>query len=290
MAQTERKRPEPGSVQPEEVASDWTALGRHVQDRPGLYIGAIAFVLVVFAATGIYRAMQASTLRTASTDYAAALATEDPAARTAALAAVAKSGSQFAARALYLQGESALDAGDHEGARAAFEELRDRFPGFEFVPDAVEGLGFIDEDTGQFASARKLYEEVASKWPESAAALRQPFNIARSYEGESNLTSAVEQYRKQIEAFPGSTVAVRAQQRLDELRESNPDLFPAEQIVEPAAPVLQELTTEQPLPGQLELSIDPPAEETTPETEPTATAPDPATPETAPAPEPSPPQ
>lgn len=290
MAEAERKRPEPGSIHYEEPASDWTALGRHVQDRPGLYIGAIAFVLIVLAATGIYRAVQASTLRTASTEYAAALAMEDPAARATALAAVAKSGSQFAARALYLQGESALDAGNREEARAAFEELRDRFPTFEFVPDAVEGLGFINEDTGQFASARTLYQEVAAKWPESAAALRQPYNIARSYEGEANLSSAVEQYRKQIETFPGSTVSVRAQQRLDELRESNPDLFPAEQPVEPATPVLQELTTEQPLPGQLELSIDPPSAETSPQTESTETSPDQTTPETPAVPEPTPPQ
>ncbi len=261
MAENESTRPAHGPAETETPKSDWTALVNHVQERPGVYIGAVAFVLLVLAATGVYRAVQASTMRSASTEYAKALEIEDAADRTAALAAVAESGSPFAAQALYLEGESALDHGDHAAARTAFQELRDRFPGFEFVPDAVEGLGFIEEDSGNFADARRMYEEVSSKWPESAAAVRQPYNLARCYEGESNLASAVEAYRKQLEAFPGSTVAMRAQQRLNELRDTNPELFADETPIASGEPLLQELTTE-PLPVQLELQGDAPVEST----------------------------
>jgi len=237
--------------------NDITALLNHVREHPALYLGAVGFVLIVLAATGIYRVMQSSSLRDESTKYVRALETDDPAERSAAFAEVAESSPMFTARALYLEGESALDAGNYDAARAAFNELRERHPGFEFVPDAVEGLGFIEEDSGAPAAARKLYEEVAAKWPESAAAQRQPFNLARCYEAESDLASAVAQYRKQLETFPGSTIAVRAQQRLNELRETNSDLF-ADEAVVADTPVLQELTTDpasEPL-NQLELSID----------------------------------
>lgn len=252
----------PRQTDPGAPKNDWTALVRRVQERPQPYIGAVVFVLVVLAATGIYRVVQASTMRATSTEYAAALEIENPADRSAALGAVADSGSRFAARALYLEGEAALDGGDYDTARETFQALRERYPNFEFVPDAVEGLGFIEEDTADFASARRMYEEVAAKWPESIAALRQPYNVARTYEGEENLASAIDQYRRQLETFPGSTIAMRAQQRLNELRESNPDLFADDVVIDPAAPVLQELTTEpvtEPLSGQLELSIDQPA-------------------------------
>jgi len=241
--------------------NDIQALIGHVRENPGVYIGAVAFVLVVLAATGVYRAMQASALTKDSTAYVRALETEDPAERSTEFAAVAASSPRFAARALYLEGEAAIDAGKFDEAKSAFTQLRENYPNFEFLPDAVEGLGFIEEDGGRYGVARTLYEEVASKWPDSAAAQRQPFNLARCYESEENLASAVEQYRKQLTVFPGSTIAVRAQTRLNELRESNPDLFADETTT-----ALQELTTspEGPAPSdvpggaldQLELSID----------------------------------
>lgn len=256
MADIQHKQTLSTDGEPETRKNDLVALIAHVQHHPGLYIGAIIFVVVVLTATGIYRMLQTTALRAESTEYARAIETEDPAERSAAFAAIAKSSPRFAARALYLEAEAALDAGDYESARAAFTELRETHPDFEFVPDAVEGLGFIEEDTGHYANARKLYEEVAAKWPDSAAAKRQPFNLARCYEADSNLPAAIEQYRKQLETFPGSTIAARAQQRLDELRETNPNLFADEQSAADSAPLLQELTAEPAPVEQPELSID----------------------------------
>lgn len=279
MANPDTKRSLPVDNEAVPKKNDLLALVAHVQESPGIYIGAFAFVIVVVAATAVYRTVQAAALREASTDYVRALETEDPAQRSAAFAAIAESRPQFAARALYLEGESALEAGDYDAARGAFNELRERHPGFEFLPDAVEGLGFIEEDSGDYAKARALYAEIASKWPDSAAAQRQPFNLGRCFESEANLTEAVAQYRAQLVAFPGSTIAMRAQLRLDELRVSNPDLFADEQSAAADAPVLQELTTDSvaaPL-DQLELSIDRLPTETTEET-PAAPEVDPETP------------
>jgi hypothetical protein len=284
MAKSDETLPRETQAESGEAKGDLLALVRHVQERPGVYIGAAAFVAVVLIATGIYRGVQASALKKDSTAYVRAIETEDPAARSAALAVIAESDSALAARALYLEGESALSAGDYGGARKAFEELRDRHPDFEFVPDAAEGIGYILEDSGDFAGARGIYGEVASKWPDSAAAQRQPFNVARCFEGESNLPEAVAQYRKQLDAFAGSTMAVRAQQRLNELRTTNPELFAGEEAVDTPAPVLQELTgaPASPAPDQLQLSIDAPGEDgsetTTDETPAAAPGPDAGTP------------
>lgn len=243
MAETQTKHSKHLGDEAEPKKNDFQALVEHARQHPGIYIGAVAFVVVVLIATGVYRSMQASTLRKESTVYVEAIETESAADRATALTQLAESKSSFAARALYLEGEAALDAGEYDRARAAFTDLRERFPEFAFVPEAVEGIGFIEEDAGDYAAARKTYEEVAAKWPDSVAAMRQPFNLGRCYESESDLVSAIAQYRAQLEKFPGSTIAVRAQERLNELRMSNPDLFADEQTAAGESPVLQELTT-----------------------------------------------
>ncbi len=208
--------------------ADLMSLITRIQARPAPFLGTIAFVVLVLIVTGIYRASQSSKYTAAADQYARALDIEKPDERATALATLAGEGTALTPRALYMEGESALEAGNHDGARTAFTKLREQFPNYEFVPESVEGLALIAEDGGKFADARGLYEEVASKWPDSPAAKRQAFNIARCLEGEGQMAQAVEKYRDQIEEFPGSTIAVRAQTRLDELRASNPELFPAE--------------------------------------------------------------
>lgn len=217
------------------------AIVTHVQMNPWPYIGGIGFVLLVLVVTGFYRVSQASAYNTAADEFARALDLEGPAERATALGALAEEGTPLTARALYMQGEAALEAGDSEGAKAAFTKVREQFPDFKFVPESVEGLALITEDAGNFSAARGLYEEVVAKWPNSPAAKRQPFNIARCLEAEGQMAQAVERYRDQLEVFPGSSIAARAQIRLDELRVSNPELFPAEPVAE--SPVIQELQT-----------------------------------------------
>jgi len=255
------------------------AIAMHIQARPWPYLAAIGFVILVLIVTGLYRASQASAYSAAADQLARALDIEDPKERATALGTLADSGTPLTARALYLQGESALEASDHDGARAAFTKLRESHPDYEFVPEAVEGLALIAEDAGDFAGARGLYEEVVTKWPDSPAAQRQAFNIARCLEGEGQFAQAVERYRDQIEEFPGSMIAVRAQTRLDELRVSNPELFP--EPAAQAAPAIQELqaapdsavapAAEESVPPAAELAPEAPAPVEQPaETPPTA--------------------
>jgi tetratricopeptide (TPR) repeat protein len=274
MADTPPTRHAHTAHEKETQKNDFAALLAHVQLHPWVYIGAAGFVVAILFVTGMYRLAQKSAYERSASEFARALDVQDPGERATALAKIASGGSALSARALYMQGESALQAGDREGARKAFIGLRESFPDFDFVPEAVEGLGLLEEDAGNFAQARSIYEEVAAKWPNSAAAQRQPFNIARCLEGEKDLSSAINRYRDQLEVFPGSTIAQRAQLRLTELRAEHPDLFPAEvaqggpSVIQPmqAAPDTAAAPAATPTPGA-------PAPETPPVAEPSADKP-----------------
>ncbi len=245
--------------------NDLRAFLTHVQTHPWTYIGAAGLVVLVLIITGIYRLSQKSTLEAAATELARALDIVDAVERGAALGKIVDSGSPLAARALYLQGESALEAANYDGARTAFTKLRESYPDYEFVPEAVEGLGLIQEDAGNFSAARGIYDEVIAKWPDSVAAQRQPYNIARCFEGEKNLASAIEKYRNQLEVFPGSTIAVRAQQRLDELRTEHPDLFPTDTpTVDTLQPAPDATVPESPAPASESAPAAPDTAETPP--------------------------
>ncbi len=264
--------------------SDFAALLAHVQLHPWTYIGTVGFVIVVLIVTGLYRLSQKSAYERSASELARALDVQDPTERATALAKIAEGGSALSARALYLQGESALEAGDTDGARKAFIKLRESFPDFEFVPEAVEGLGLIQEDAGAFAQARAVYEEISTKWPDSAAAKRQPFNIARCLEGEKNLPGAIGKYQEQLEVFPGSTIAQRAQMRLTELRAEHPELFPAETTAAAAPAVTPSATTTEPV---VVPAATPATDAPATETAPTVPAPSAETPAESP---PAPPQ
>jgi len=261
--------------------TDLQAFFGHVRENPLVYAGAIGFVVLVLLVTLIYGVAQESARQSAASAYLEATEPEDPSERVARLGEVAGSGTYLDARALYLQGETAIDARDYDTAREALTRLRETYPGFEFLPDAVEALGFIEEEQDRYTQARTFYEEVEEKWPESPAAQRQPFNIGRSYESEDDIEAAVEAYRRQLEVFPGSTVALRAQQRLNALRETHPDLFEEESVTtapleitdDPletpeAADALEEFTVETPpatdttdgddtLPLDVDVEVDP---------------------------------
>ena len=108
------------------------------------------------------------------------------------------------------------------------EKLLEGFePDFEFTPDGVEGLGAILEAQEDFTAAIAVYQDVQASWPDSFAARRQPLNIARCYEESDNFEEAVKFYQEQLLVFPGSNVAMHAQQKLDELRSSQPEVAAA---------------------------------------------------------------
>lgn len=225
MADEKHSKRPAGAHHVEEPTSDTQALLRHVQENPLVYAGAIGFVVVVLLVTLFFRLAQESGRQDAATAYLEALDTEDVNERVARLGDVAESGTYLEAHALYMQGEAAIEARDYATAREKLTQLRETHPEFPFVPDAVEGLGFVEEEEERFAQARAYYEEVEAKWPDSTAAQRQAFNVGRTYESEGDIAAAIEAYRRQLEVFPGSTIALRAQQRLNALRETHPELF-----------------------------------------------------------------
>lgn len=220
------KKPDAQVLDGEEKKGDFEALLDSVQENPLLYGAFVAFILVCGLAGVVYRVHARDVEREVATEYLHALDAETPAEQAEALEALATGKSGLAAEALYMQGEAAYRADDREGAAAAFKRLRETFPDSPFTPDAVEGLGAIEEDRNSFDEALARYREVLDTWPGSFTAKRQPFNIGRCQERAGNHAEAVEAFRDQLDLFPGSTVAGHAQHKLDRLRVSHPGLFP----------------------------------------------------------------
>lgn len=218
------------SVDIEEKQGDLQALREHIKENPVLYVISIVFIVVCAGLGGVYRIHTGNVNRELTTQYARALDLEDPDARAEALASLSQGDSPLTAEALYMQGEAAYDAKKHKVAAAAFERLRQEFPEFPHTPDAVEGLGYVEEDQANYAAALAKYREVLDKWPDSFAGRRQPLNVGRCQERTGNLEAAVLAYRDQLEIFPGSSVAQRAQNALNRLRRTNPELFPKESL------------------------------------------------------------
>ena len=200
-------------------------LVNHVQTNPFQYLGSIAFIVAVLLFTALYRASSETRDREMASEYARAVLIEDPAERAEALSAIAEKKNRLAPRALYLRGEALIGTRQFDDAVDAFTELRESYPDFEFVPDAVEGLAFVEEDRGNTGAALGIYREVLAKWPDTPAGRRQPLNIARCLEETGDFAGAVQSYRDQLAVFPGSIVALESQQKLTELRETHPELF-----------------------------------------------------------------
>ncbi|MBI4560282.1 MAG: tetratricopeptide repeat protein [Candidatus Hydrogenedentes bacterium] len=206
--------------------NDVIALLQHVRENPVLYATSTLFVLLAALAGLLYRVSAATKERTALTEYARALKSEDPKLRTTALEQVPASKGKLAAEVLYMTGEAAYQEGDYEKAKAAFERARNEYPDSPYAPDAMEGLGYIAENQEKYEDALALYKGIQEKWPASFTARRQSMNSARCQEHLGRLPEAVESYRQQVDAFPGSHLAQDAQAALDRLRKDHPDLFP----------------------------------------------------------------
>ncbi len=237
----------------------------HVTENPVLYAAGAAFLLLCALLGVFYRVRVENAGELAATEYARAMKEKDDTIRVESLKPIAEGNSAFAIEALYMQGESAYRASDFVAAKAAFEKLRAEHPEYEHTPDAVEGLGYIDESESRFADAVARYQETLDKWPDSFVGRRQSFNIGRTQEKAGNLKEAVAAFRSQLDHFPGSRVAQHAQDALDRLRVSNPELFPddALPVAAPAdAATAATENTAEPAPAAVEAPA--PAAETLP--------------------------
>ncbi len=223
-----------------EPKGDLQRLFAHISENPVLYAAGAAFLMVCALLGIFYRVRAERAEERAATEYARAMKEKDDTIRVESLKTIAEGKSSFAIEALYMEGESAYRASDFLSAKAAFEKLRAEHPEYEHTPDAVEGLGYIEESESRHAEAVARYQEVLGKWPDTFVGRRQSLNIGRAQEKAGKLNEAIAAYRAQLEQFPGSRVAQHAQDALDKLRSSNPDLFPEEALpaVTPIGPVV----------------------------------------------------
>lgn len=218
-----RSRSEPAET--ETRKGDLRSLADHARENPALYVAAVVFIVAAGAAGAFYRIYQSHLESVAATEYARAIDIEDPAARAEALRDTSQRKSGLQDEILYMSGEAAFGAGNHEKAVEAFERLQRDFPNSLFTPAAVEGLGYVAEDKKDYAAALARYREVLDKWPESFAGRRQPGNIGRCQEKNGDFEAAKQAYNDQLEIFPGSHEALNAELALDLLEIEHPDLF-----------------------------------------------------------------
>lgn len=225
MAEIESK--ESAGVAGESVPrADWQKVVDYVQHNPRQVIAGIVFVLLCVAAGGIYSLYNIASDRAVMTQYAGAIAMEDPAERAGALQKIAEAGSRWSTEALYLAAEASLEAKAYDKAREAFTRILDKHPRSEFAAPAAEALAFLDENEGKLEEALAGYTSVYETHGDTFIARRQPLNIARVHKALGNLTEARKFYEKQAEVFPDSAVAAQADRALGQLRADHPELFP----------------------------------------------------------------
>lgn len=209
----------------EEVKHELAQLWDHVKEYPAYYIiGAVVIAGAVFAGFA-YKANAKTASAKEATALAEALEPEETPEKLAKLDAAVEDSAAEMPDAWYLRGEMAFEGRDFEKAKTSFEHVRENWPNAPVTPDAVEGIGFVLEAQNEdYEGAKAKYEEVITTWPESYAAIRQPFNIARCEEQLGNLKAATERYQEQVEMFPESALADKAQSALDRLTSNHPEL------------------------------------------------------------------
>ena len=216
---------------------DLAALVEQIKENPVLYLGAFLFIVLCFLAGMIYRGYSKSVLRETNTAYAKAMDEQDPALRYDALKAIVDAGgnAESMAEIIYMTAETAYRVQKYDEAKALFERVRTESPEAAFVPDAVEGLGYIAEDQGDYDAAYGFYQEITQTWPGSFTARRQPLNRGRVDEQRGKLAEAIEAYREQTALFPGAQVAKQAEAALDRLGKEHPELFAGAAEAQPEA-------------------------------------------------------
>ncbi len=238
-----------------------------VQEKPWHAAGAVLFIVVCIFAGLIYRSQTHARAQREAGELLAAVEKEKPEEQVPLLSAFVEKNPSLQAEALYRLGEAAFAQKDYGKAREAFERVQRDFRKSPFAPDATEGLGNVYEslDPPDYENARKAYEQVMNEWPDSYAASRQYFNLGRCYEREGRLTDAIAAYKSQLTFAPASGAAKKAQDALDRLRLTNPDLFADETKIETVSPLTEQEGVASP-PEQVPSSEESPADVSSSET------------------------
>lgn len=220
--QVEKHHPHAADEAPK---NDFVKLLNHIKDHPGGYVAGVVVVLAAAAGGALYKVNAETQDRLHATILVRALELQDRALQVAALGAIAEGGGPLAPEALYLQGEMAFRIPDLDTAEIAFDRLVADYPEFQFAPAALEGLGYVEEDRGDYEAAALRYLDVQFKYPDAYVARRQYFNLGRVYAAQGKIKEAVDSYRRQVGEFADSVVAARAGRELAGYRLTHPKLF-----------------------------------------------------------------
>ncbi len=214
---------------PEEPKTEWQKVLAHLEENIKLYVAGAIFVLICLAIAALIRINAVTKEKEITTKYAEAALEEDPKLRLEKYQAIDDSAGRWTPEVLYMMGETAIEAGDKEAARRAFEKVMSEYGSSDFAARSQDGLAFLARDEGRLEDALKAYEELVSKWPGEYVARCAHFTIGELLEELDRPQEAVTAYRKQTTVFPESSIATKAEQALDRMSEAFPDLFPAEE-------------------------------------------------------------
>ena len=217
--------------------NDWQQLVEQVRTHPYLYGSIIVFVILCIVLGSVYRISSSGKSRKETTQFAMAMDKEKAAERAEALQPVAAGSSTLSAKSLYIEGESFIEAKEFDKAKEAFEQVRSKYPDAPEVPGAVEGLGFLLENKGDYEGALARYKEVAEKWPGSLVSRHQDLNIGRCLEHLGKFEEADKSYTALLEKYVGSGFENETKMAQEKLREAHPELVPKQAVpAEQAAP------------------------------------------------------
>ncbi len=121
-------------------------------------------------------------------------------------------------RALYMAGESMLEAGRPTDARAAYASVVDEFPG---SPEAGQALFMIAESfykEDRFTDASQSYERFIEAYPDHDFTDDAVYGLAWSYFKQDRREEAANEFNRLASKWPKSPLAAEALYRLGEAR------------------------------------------------------------------------
>ncbi len=200
----------------------------HFKENKYLYIFSVVFILLCVIVGLSYGSYKGSKSKDVMTRYANAILKEDLQQKLDALKPLMDVESPLTPEILYVYAETAFALGKVDEAETVWKKLCEKYPQSEWVPNAREGLGYLEELRKNYDSAINIYKEIKEKWSNSFIAKRQSFNIGRVLEAKNDLQGAIEAYKKQQEEFPDSSIANKAKNALEKIKSEHPELFPEE--------------------------------------------------------------
>lgn len=213
---------------PEEPKTGWQKFLAHLEENIKLYLAGILFILICVAIGALIRVNTVVKEKTVATKYADAALETDAKARLEKYRAIGEDAGRWTPEVLYMTAETALEVGDAEAARQAYEKIVSNHADSEFVSRAKDGLAYLARNEGKLEDALNGYEELTQKWPGDFVARRAHYTMGEILEELGRNEEAIAAYRKQATVFPESSVATKAEQALQRLQKKFPDLFPAE--------------------------------------------------------------